>query len=941
MMKQGKLTFLLFFFLTHAFVQAQLIVATPPFPAETDQVEIIFNASLGNGGLAGYTGDVYAHTGVLTDSSTGPSNWRHVKTNWGVNSEATKLERIGTDLYKLTITPSIRAYYSVPSNEQIQQIAFVFRSAAQVNNQWLEGKTETGGDIFYDVYPDGLFTRFNFPTTSSILTEPAEDIVIDAISNEADSMFLYMNDVLIKSVAGNLLNHTITAGNSGKNYITLIASNEFETAIDSFYFFVRQPATVMELPEGIIDGINYIDDNTVILSLYAPEKEHSFVLGDFNNWEFEDEGYMYRTPDGLRYWIQINNLEAGKEYIYQYFVDASIRIGDPYAEKVSDPWNDKFIKESTYPGILAYPATKTQGIATVLQTAKPTYVWEVPNFEAPPQSDLIIYELLVRDFVAKHDYQTLIDTLGYLKRLGINAIGLMPFNEFEGNSSWGYNPNYYFAPDKYYGPENDLKRFIDECHKQGIAVIMDMVLNHSFGTSPMVMLYWDAVNNRPAENNPWFNTEPKHDFNVGFDFNHESPDTKALVDRVVKFWIEKYNIDGYRFDLSKGFTQKNTLGNTGNWGQYDATRIAIWKAIADSIWSVKENAYVILEHFADNSEEKVLANYGMMIWGNSSGDYANAARGASSGNNFSWASYKARGWNDPHLISYMESHDEERIMYRIIKDGIMTNPQYRVRDTTIALQRVQLANVFFYTIPGPKMLWQFGELGYDYNINFNGRTGEKPIKWDYTQDYRRRTLKNVVASLIKLRQEHDVFKTTDFTLTLSGFLKKINLNHSEMNVVVLGNFDINQGTIIPGFNNTGMWYEFFTGDSLNVTSLTETISLAAGEYRLYTSKKLVKPETGLGVTELATLNEHIWDPYPNPASAVINIPVTVLKPSQATIEIYDLTGRYLGIAFSGKLNKGENMLKVHPEKHNLRKNGMYLLVVKTEKQTKSFRILIE
>ena len=191
--------------------------------------------------------------------------------------------------------------------------------------------------------------------------------------------------------------------------------------------------------------------------------------------------------------------------------------------------------------------------------------------------------------------------------------------------------------------------------------------------------------------------------------------------------------------------------------------------------------------------------------------------------------FRSRGWNDPHLISYMESHDEERIMYRIIKDGIMTNPQYRVRDTTIALQRVQLANAFFYTIPGPKMLWQFGELGYDYNINFNGRTGEKPIKWDYTQDYRRRTLKNVVASLIKLRQEHEVFKTTDFTLTLSGFLKRINLNHAEMNVVVIGNFDVNQGSIVPAFNHTGKWYEFFTGDSLDVTSLTASVELAAGE----------------------------------------------------------------------------------------------------------------
>jgi hypothetical protein len=160
-------------------------------------------------------------------------------------------------------------------------------------------------------------------------------------------------------------------------------------------------------------------------------------------------------------------------------------------------------------------------------------------------------------------------------------------------------------------------------------------------------------------------------------------------------------------------------------------------------------------------------------------------------------------------------------------------------------------------------------------------------------------------------------------------------------VVVIGNFDVNQGSIVPAFNHTGKWYEFFTGDSLDVTSLTASIELAAGEYRLYTDKRLAKPETGLGVTEPTTFNENIWDPYPNPASAVINFPVSALQPTQASIEIYDLMGRYIGTAYSGKLFRGENILTVHPEKHNLRKNGMYLLVVKTEKQTKSFRILIE
>ncbi|NOZ04318.1 MAG: hypothetical protein GXO92_06915 [FCB group bacterium] len=101
----------------------------------------------------------------------------------------------------------------------------------------------------------------------------------------------------------------------------------------------------------------------------------------------------------------------------------------------------------------------------------------------------MIYELLVRDFIDRHDYQTLIDTLDYLEKLGINAIELMPINEFEGNSSWGYNPSFYFAPDKYYGTRQDLKLFIDECHRRGIAVIMDIVLNHTYGQSPLVSGY--------------------------------------------------------------------------------------------------------------------------------------------------------------------------------------------------------------------------------------------------------------------------------------------------------------------------------------------------------------------------------------------------------------------------------------------------------------------
>src|SRR5690606_2322308 len=117
---------------------------------------------------------------------------------------------------------------------------------------------------------------------------------------------------------------------------------------------------------------------------------------------------------------------------------------------------------------------------------------------------------------------------------------------------------------------------------------------------PYVKMYWDG--NQPAANSPFFNQQATHPFSVFFDFNHESEATKALVERVNRHWIEEYNIDGYRFDLSKGFTQKNSGDNVGAWSAYDASRVAIWKRIYNEIRSYDESAYVILEHFADNQE---------------------------------------------------------------------------------------------------------------------------------------------------------------------------------------------------------------------------------------------------------------------------------------------------------------------------------------------------
>ncbi len=853
-------------------INAQVVVTDPPFPVADKAVTIIFNAT--GTGLEGYTGDVYAHTGVTVNGN----QWQYVIGNWGDNNSQPKLTNIGTDLYKMEVEPSIRSFYGVSASAEITELCLVFRSA--------DGNQQTSPDIFYPVYEDGLAIQIILPEERPLIVALNDTVHVEGNTNNADSTFLYVADQLVYADTGSTFAYDIIAETSGKTWIRAVAKDSAATVADSLYYFVRPLTETADPPEGTIDGINYIDGQTVILSLYAPGKEYVFAIGDFSNWELENEYFMKQSFDGKRFWVQLDGLETGREYIYQYLIDGTIRVGDIYADKVSDPWNDKWINDATYPGLIDYPEGKTKGIATVFQTGQTNYSWEIEDFNPPAVTDLVVYELHVRDFIGAHTFAVLTDTLDYLERLGINVIELMPFNEFEGNSSWGYNPNYYFAPDKYYGPKDKLKAFIDECHKRGMAVVMDIVLNHAYNTCPLVMMYWDNENNRPAEDNPWFNTvSPNPVFSWGNDFNHESPDTKNFVDRVTRYWIEEYKIDGYRFDFSKGFTNK-----PGDGGAFDQSRIDILTRMANEIWSYRPEAYVILEHFAANSEEIILSSEGMLLWGNSNYNYNEASMGYNDGGNsdFSWISYQKRGWSAPRLVGYMESHDEERMMYKNVTWG-NSSGSYDITDTATALQRQELAANFLFTIPGPKMIWQFGERGYDISIDYNGRVGEKPPRWNYMDNWRRRKLFYTWSSLIKLKKELAVFETSDYDLDLNGAMKKIRLTSAEMSVVVLGNFDVVEGDIVPAFYSSGTWYDYWTGDSIEVSDVNAPITLAAGEYRLYTDQKLQTPEL-VGTDETPAGEEMKISLYPNPAGRKL----TVASGEPWTkIEIFNLTGQHV------------------------------------------------
>jgi 1,4-alpha-glucan branching enzyme len=914
-MKLNFIYLFAFIFLDHIGF-SQIIQISPAFPTVNDVITVQYDATQGNGGLVGVS-PVYTHTGVVTQSGL-PSSWSYTQGSWGQADTNVLMTDLGNNIHELII--DIDQYYGFPTGTNVAKLAFVFRNF----NGSLEGKTATMGDIFYPIYPvNGGFQAAIIKPYSDQLVNLYDTITFNGQANSLATLELYDNGILIAdTVNSNSLDKSVSINNPGDHELIFVANDGNTTIYDTINYVVIPSLNLSNPPSNLVDGINYIDDSTVTLKFFAPEKNTVNLIGDHNNWMVNSNSFMNLSTDSLYWWKTISNLIPGQKYTYQYLVDGIIKIADPLSPLILDPNNDGNIGSLNYPNPIPYPSSKTNGFVTVMEPGKTTYNWVNTNFSPPAKKDLIIYELLVRDFVASHSYKTLIDTLDYLSNLGINAIELMPPGEFENNESWGYNPSFHMALDKYYGTPEHFKTFVDSCHGRGIAVINDIVFNQAFGQSPMVNLYWDGINNRPAANNPWFNEICPHPpYCWGYDFDHSSQATRNFIDRVNHFWLDEYHIDGFRFDFTKGFSN-----NSNN---YDDDRIDLLKRMADTIWSVHPNSYVILEHWAANNEEKILANYGMMLWGNVTHGYQESAMGFPANSNLVGGVYKYRLWNDPHLISYMESHDEERIMYKNITYG-NTNGSQNAKNPIKALERTEGLAVLMLTTPGPKMIWQFGEMGYDISIDYPCRICNKPILWNYLSENSRKRLYDVYKATINLRKSHPVFTGDDFTYSLNGAVKTLTLNNPTMNALVAVNIDVNSQDKILYFQNNGWWYEYFTGDSLEITGNTN-ITLNPGEYRIYTNVKLDQPVIQ-NTVDIEEFKMAEWEVniYPNPSSHFIKVSHNSKSNKSLSYAIVNTKGE---IVLSEKPLVNENHINIE----NLKK-GNYFLIIRQNNQivTKEF-----
>lgn len=930
-------------------LQGQVLSVSPVFPKETDTITITYDAGLGNAALVGVS-QVYAHAGVITNLSTSNSDWKHVVGTWGTADNRVKMTALGNNKWQMRY--HVKNFYaqagSFAGNEYIKQLAFVFRNADGSK----VGRTSSGGDIFSPIYSNSseFLLKVVAPEQRSLLVQSSDVNRVEAWTSKYCKWLVTFDGDTIRNF-GSADSIEIFVGGlaKGKHWLKVRCDDGSKVIADSISFVVNGTVKQLVAPSGLEQGFTWVDDTTAYFALYAPYKNYVYVIGDFNQWQAEPEYFMNFSPSQQLWWVKVSGLKKGVEYAYQYWVDGKLRVADPFSVLMLHEWDDAYISASNFPNLKAYPKNLTSGYVSVVKPGGDGYQWKNTGFNRLNKDKLAIYECLTRDFTSAQSFKAIQDTLPYLKRLGITALQLMPVMEFEGNISWGYNISNHMALDKYYGNSVALKSLIDACHSMGIAVILDVVYNHAFGSASICQLYWDDVNSRPAGNSPYANAIAKHPFNVGNDLNHESSATKYYTKRTLQYWLEEFHVDGFRFDLSKGITQFNSGTNSTLMANYDQSRINILSDYNDLVQKVSPGAYVILEHFADNSEEQVLQGKGMMLWGNANFNALEAAMGFATNSDFGWGfDNTKRGWSYRHLIGYSCSHDEERLGYKSKVYGYSVNAQHNVKSSQIYAQRIGNINAFTTSIPGPKMFWQFDELAYDYSINYctNGtvadacRLDPKPVRWDYwTKDGWRQMAYYKLAATNHLKLTVDgISSPNSQSLSSSGTVKRLNTYHSDVNMVSMLNIDINNQQMAGNFPHVGWWYDYLKGDSLEVTNVNQLVTLVPGEVKMYLDKRVENPYLALTYQVLAVEDAGKLGSYvggltlwPNPAAEQVQLDWDGMEGQVAEVVLRDLRG---AVVKQVKLEKGGFM------ELSGCKSGMYMveLMVNGSRITKPLMI---
>lgn len=872
-----------FFMLSSLGASAQAFTSSPALLQESSKnVVITFDAD--KAGVASLKNQpvLYAHIGVYTTKS--PNTWSHVKHEWNVDKDDNKFVKGAGNTYTLSIG-NLRTYFGVTDpTEKITKVCVIARTPKGVSPA---GQT---ADNFLDVFEEGYQMQFTHNAASTVFTQSTK-IKFNIEVTESSSIALKVNGKVEASANGVHLDKELTFDRKGSYTVEATATAGGKTVTKTINIVYVSNSPQANYPGGTPKmGPVANADGSVTFCLAAPGKNTVMIVGSWDDYATLDKNVMsYQDYDGHRYfWIKINGLDPNKAYSYYFNVDGKTNVADPYGKLTLDCHSDKWLPEDVFADRPIYPYSRFDDrMLSVYQGNFYPYTWQCKNFNIPDHDKLVVYELLFRDFTGtegkKEGNGTIakaMEKIPYLVNLGVNAVELMPVMEFNGNNSWGYNTNFYFSLDKAYGSPLELKKFVDECHKNGIAVILDIVFNHSDGLHPWYQMYDPAAN-------PFYNAVAPHNWSVLNDWKQEHKLVQQQWKDVLQFWMKEYNVDGYRFDLVKGLGT-NYAGASSTDG-YNASRIPVMKSLHDAIKAAKPNGIHINEFLGPAQEEIEYGNDGQINWGNCNSTSSNWAKGQTP--NTDIFRKTAQPWGT--VISYIESHDEERVGYSARISG---TPAIKNNLTTRTQRLGSLAAMMLFT-PGPKMVWQFGELGADETTKSGGEnnTDPKTVIWNYLNDTNRKGLHDTYMDMIWLRRSNpELFsENAQATLTFSGSVQRQGkLVSGNKEVVIL----INPGTASRDI----------TFSSSNITASAYTL--------ISHSHGMAAPTLSTSGTSLkATIAPHCYAVFASKAVSGVEDIVTDGEP-QATViggkgEII-VNGEYNNIEVYGVSGQQYNTLKV-------------------------------
>jgi 1,4-alpha-glucan branching enzyme len=520
-----------------------------------------------------------------------------------------------------------------------------------------------------------------------------------------------------------------------------------------------------ELVEKALPGAIDHEDNWVSFALYAPQKQSVHVIGSFNDWDRGQNPLEQREPG---YWVTAFQLEKGT-HRYQFVIDDELVICDPYARQLAPGREDG------------------EQPSAIIEVGAEPYRWEHDDWLRHSFHDLILYEMHIGDFTEEGTFGAAIEKLDHLADVGISAIELMPVYEAPDDDYWGYQPTFLLAPRRSYGSPEDFCRFVDAAHAHDIAVLLDMVLAHSGHEHPFNRMY-------PYEQSPWYGSGLGEQNQFGLPtFDYLKDPTNFYVRDVQAHWLEKYHIDGFRYDYLAGIGADAEGKGLPN--------------LMERAREIQPDAFFIGECIPEDPQLVNDSGLGA-VWHTRSRIALQSLLIETDVEPYSWSRFaeavkafdpSTQGYNNAHfMINYAECHDDKRLMLALRKADF---------DEQTAVKKSALAATVLATIPGEPMFYQGQEWGESSPVSQK----RNKINWEHRRTEAGKSLIEHYRLMCRIRRSRSSTRSENFAMPVLDEQKRCIVYHRMLGesdqVAVALNFSGEKQTITIPLPQTGYWHE--------------------------------------------------------------------------------------------------------------------------------------